>query len=309
MALLALCASLGVQAASSPREVSIPDSHAFPESITSTSDGALIIGSLDRGMVFRAAPGAPTAEPWINPGSNGLKAVFGVLADERSGTLWVCSNKSPRDTTPSPEQQSALKTFDLKTGAAKASYPFPGEAVSMCNDIAIGPDGAAYVTDTVGARILRLRPGAATLEVWLQSPDMTGNLDGIAFGNKSTLCVNAYDTGRLYRIKLKPDGRAGAITQPSLSRPLELPDGMRPVGRGKFLLIEGAGRLTRLTFDGDTVRVDTLKDGFTAPTGVTRVKGMAWVVEGKLSHVFDPKLRDQDPGPFNAYAVRLRGGD
>src|ERR1700677_3420197 len=78
-------------AAPAPTEVVIHDDRPFPESITSTSDGALIIGSLAKGMVFRAAPGAATAEPWIKPGTNGLDNVLGVLADERSGTLWVCS--------------------------------------------------------------------------------------------------------------------------------------------------------------------------------------------------------------------------
>jgi hypothetical protein len=31
----------------------------------------------------------------------------------------------------------------------------------------------------------------------------------------------------------------------------------------------------------------------------------AWVVEGKLQYMLDPKFTGQDPGPFKAYAVPI----
>ena len=49
--------------------------------------------------------------------------------------------------------------------------------------------------------------------------------------------------------------------------------------------------------------IDVLKDGFNGPTAVTRVGEIAWVLEGKLKYMNDPKFKDQDPGPFKAYAV------
>jgi sugar lactone lactonase YvrE len=287
-------------AAPAPTEVVIHDDRPFPESITSTSDGALIIGSLVKGMVFRAAPGVATAEPWIKPGTNGLQRVLGVLADERSGTLWVCSVKQGQG------EPTALKAFNLKTGAAKASYTFPGDG-GICNDIAVSRDGNTYATDTLNGRILRLKPGASALEVWVKD-DRLISADGIVFGDDSTLYVNTFESGHLFRVPVGVDGKAGGIVQIHTSQPLTHPDGMRPLRGNEFLMIEGAGRLDRVVIEGDNAKIQVLKNGFKGPTAVTRIGNTAWVIEGKLNYLDDPKLKDQDPGLFKVYAVQLGSG-
>jgi hypothetical protein len=100
------------------------------------------------------------------------------------------------------------------------------------------------------------------------------------------------------------DGAAGQVTQLALSAKLDGPDGMRSSGNNQLLLIEG-GRLDRITFDGDTAKIQVLKGGFTGATAVTRVGDTAWVLEAKLTWMSDPKLKDKDPGPFKLYAVSL----
>ncbi len=283
-------------AASAPTEVTVHEDKPFPESLTSTPDGALIIGSVTKSEIFRAPKGAATAEVWIKPGTNGLQRILGVLADPKSGTLWVCSDKA---TPPAQGTPSGLKTFDLKTGAAKGSYDFPGDN-ALCNDIAIGPDGTAYATDTVANRIMRLKKGATALDVWLKDDQLAG-VDGIAFGDNSTIYINTVTTGHLFRIPVGKDGAAGKMAPIQPSQTLTSPDGMRPLGNNQFLLIEGAGRLDHVTVTGDNAKIDVLKDGFNGPTAVTRVGDTAWVLEGKLKYMNDPKLGD--PGPFKAYAV------
>ena len=47
----------GVYAAQPVTEITLPGTRIFPESITSTSDGTLIVGSLGHGNVSRIAPG------------------------------------------------------------------------------------------------------------------------------------------------------------------------------------------------------------------------------------------------------------
>lgn len=287
-------------AASVPMDVTIPEDKPFPESLTSTPDGALIVGSVTKSEIFRAPKGAGRAEVWIKPGTNGLQRILGVFADQRAGTLWVCSDKLAPNGAP-----SALKTFDLKTGAPKGSYDFPGDN-SLCNDIAIGPDGTAYATDTIANRIMRLTKGATALDVWSKDDKLAG-ADGIAFGDDHTVYVNSVTTGRLFRIPVGKDGAAGAIEQLKPSQELSRPDGMRTLAKNEFLLIEGAGRLDRVTIDGDNAKIEILKDGFNGPTAVTQTGNIAWVLEGKLNYMNDPKLKDQDPGPFKAYAVPLAG--
>jgi sugar lactone lactonase YvrE len=285
-------------AASVPMDVTIAEEKPFPESLTSTSDGALIIGSITKSEIFRAPKGAAKTEVWIKPGTNGLQRILGVFADQRAGTLWVCSDKLAPNGAP-----SALKTFDLKTGAPKGSYDFPGDN-ALCNDIAIGPDGTAYATDTIVGSVLRLKKGATALDVWAKDAKLAG-ADGIAFGDNETIYVNTVTTGHLFRIPVGKDGAAGAITQIKPSQELSRPDGMRAMGKNQFLLIEGAGRLDHVTIGGDFAKIEVLKNGFNGPTAVTQTGNIAWVLEGKLNYMNDPKLKDQDPGPFKAYAVPL----
>jgi sugar lactone lactonase YvrE len=296
--LLILSAAVISLRAASPTDVTIPGDKPFPfpESLSSASDGSLYIGSVTKSQIFKAAKGAATADVWIKPGTNGLQRVLGVLVDQKSGTLWVCSSKQPPQGAP-----TALKSFDLKTGAAKGSYDFPGDN-ALCNDIAIGPDGTAYATDTIVGSINRLKKGASALDVWIKDAKLAG-IDGIAFGDNDTIYINTVTTGHLFRIPVGKDGAAGAIAQIQPSQELTQPDGMRPLGKNEFLLIEGAGRLDHVTVDGDNAKIEVLKDGFNGPTAVTRVGNTAWVLEGKLKYMNDPKFKDQDPGPFKVYAV------
>ncbi len=290
-----------------PTRVEIPGARIFPESMTSTRAGDLIVGSIGEGTIARAKAGSSTAEPWIPAGSNGLLSVFGVLADDRSRTLWVCSNEAsnaPILARPG-EPTTALLSFDLSSGKPKGRYLFPGSAKSLCNDIATGADGAVFVTDTRNPRVLRLAAGASALEVWVQDEALQGGPDGIAFVDRNTLLVNTISSGHLIRIELRADGSAGAITQLQTSRPLEHPDGMRPAGHNRFLLAEGVGRVSVLTLNGNSAALRTLKEGLSTPSGVTSVGRTAWYVEGKFPYRTDPKFKDQSPGPFFASSVPL----
>ncbi len=295
-----------------PSDVTIPGDRVFPESLTATSDGTLIIGSLGQGAIYRAAPGASTAEMWIKPGTNGMMSVLGVLADERSGTLWACSSdfSAAGVNIPGGRKPVALKSFDLKSGTPKGSVPLPGER-TLCNDIAIGPDGAAYVTDSFNPHVLRLRPGAAAFEIWATDGRFTvkdgAALDGIAFGGDGNLYVNLYNGNALFRIGVNSDGSAGKVTQLQPSQPVALCDGMRKLGTDTLLMIEGTGKLDRVTVDGDHAKIDVLKSGYKTPVSVVQVGNVAWVAEGQLTALFDPKAGK--PQPFRVYAVPLQGTD
>lgn len=294
--------------AAGPSMVTIPGERVYPESITATSDGTLIIGSLAQGAIYRAAPGAATAATWIKPGTAGMMSVLGVLADERSGTLWACSDdfSSAGVTVPGGRKPVALKSFDLRSGAPKGSVALPG-ARALCNDIAIGPDGAAYVTDSFNPHVLRLKPGATAFEVWATDDRFAvakgAALDGIAFGGDGNLYVNLYNGNALFRIGVNRDGSAGKVTQLRPSQPIALCDGMRKFGADTLLMIEGTGKLDRVTVAGDNAKIDVLKSGYKTPVSVVQVGNVAWVAEGQLTFLFQPT--SGKPGPFHVYAVPL----
>ena len=288
-------------------DVTFPGGRPYPESITAMPDGTLIAGSLTEGGAYRALPGATAAERWIPGGANDSMSTLGVLADEKSGTLWVCSSNLGAFGVQPPggPKPVALKAFDLNSGAPKGSYALPGDK-SLCNDMVVGSDGTVYVTDSFQPHVLRLKPGASALEVWAQDAGFGGEgpqLDGIAIGSDGSVYVNTYASGRLLRIERGEDGKAGPITQLQISGTLDHPDGMRSYKDNGLLLTEGGGRFDIVRLDGDKAKIEVVKDGYQGPCGVAQVGNVAWILEGQQNTLFDPK--GGKPTTFRAYAVPL----
>ena len=287
--------------AAQPTEIVLPGKGIFPESITSTSDGTLIVGSLGHCNVSRIAPEKTAAEEWIKPGTGGLNGVLGVFADEKGKNLWVCSNNLENK-----GEATSVKAFDLKTGALKGTYPLPGDN-ALCNDIATTADGTAYVSDTRENSILMLKPGSKSLELVAKDPLLAG-ADGLAFGDTTILYVNSVSANKLLRMNLGPDGKSKGVIELKLSRPIDRPDGMRAIGKNRLLLAENSGKMSIVTFEGPGMQnavIKTIKEGLESTPGVTATRGMAWIVEGKLNYRNDAALKDKDPGTFKMYAVPL----
>ena len=302
-------------AAQKVHSISVPGTKAFPESITSTSYGALFVGRLGDGGIVRIKPRSGERTVFVRPGASGSRSILGVFADEASSTLWACSNDLSALGGPATgsDTGSTLKGFDLKTGAEKRSVSLPGSQ-AFCNDIAVDNKGSVYVTDSANPTILKLSPGATTFEVFARdsafSPPQGGiGLDGIAFGSDGNLYVTTYTVGELLRVEVK-DGRAGRVTRLSGIHHLKSPDALRALGDNSFLLIEGSGRLDRVVIQGDAFAVAPIHSGFATPTSVTRIGTTAWVSEGQLSFFFDLSKKNVSPSlPFRIYAVPLRKED
>jgi sugar lactone lactonase YvrE len=295
-----LLAAVSLSAAQ-PTEIVLPANRLFPESITSTADGTLILGSLGHGTVLRIAPGKTTAEEWIKAGTGGLNQVLGVYADEKGKNLWVCSNNLENK-----GEATSVKTFDLKTGAPKSTYPITG-ADAFCNDIAVAGDGTAYMSDTRQNIVWMLKPGAKDLTVAAKDPLLAG-ADGLAFSEPTVLIVNSVTTGKLLRLDLGLDGKSKSVTDIKLSRALDRPDGMRAIGKNRLLLAENSGKMDIVTLEGlnpQTAVIKTIKEGLEATPGVTATRGMAWLIEGKLNYRNDAAMKDKDPGTFKMAAVPL----
>jgi sugar lactone lactonase YvrE len=303
---LMLGVALGGVALAQSAPVGVPD-RSFPESVTSTKDGTLYAGSFNLGGVVKASPGGKT-EQFIQPGAAGSRSTLGVLADEKGGLLYVCSNDITGFGVPGPGDTKGawLKVFDLASGAPKGSFGLP-DPKSLCNDIAVGSDGTAYVSDSFTPNVYSLKPGGTALEVWATDPllapakDGVG-LDGIAVGADGNLYVTTFIPAKLFKIAAK-DGKAGAVTELKTSRAIDHADAMRAFG-DNFLLIEGAGRLDKVTVKGDEAQIDTIADGLSEPVSVTQVGNTGWVAEGKLSYIIGDN-KGKDPGPFTLKPVSL----
>ena len=81
--------------AAAPSDISIPGTGIFPESLTSSSDGSVFIGSVGKAQIYRVPPGTSTAEVFIQPGTGGMKQVFGVFADGATPDGWARLSVDP----------------------------------------------------------------------------------------------------------------------------------------------------------------------------------------------------------------------
>src|SRR5580692_851773 len=134
--------------AASAAEILIVDAKSQPESLTVAPGGILFVGSASSPFIYKVRPGSTTAEPFNDASAEGAGTFFfGMLADAATNTLWACQLTPVPNTTPA-NRHTALRGFDLSTGAEKLRWNLPGDN-SVCNDFSIGPDKALYISDTI----------------------------------------------------------------------------------------------------------------------------------------------------------------
>lgn len=288
---LTICVALFVSfaQAASAGEILIADAKSQPESLTVAPGGVLVVGSASSPFVYKVRSGSSTAEKFIDASAEGPGTFFfGMLADAATNTLWTCQLTPVPDTTP-VRRHTALRGFDLSTSAQKIRWNLPGDN-STCNDFAIGPDKALYITDTANGRIYKLPAGASTAELFLEHRTLTG-VDGITFLN-GMLYVNNVIFNKLYRIPVDASGKPGTPVDIWMDQPVKGPDGMR-AANGKLILAEnGSGKISVVTVNGDKASVTVIKEGLNTPTGVEPAGDTIWISErgaGKAVPIPMPK--------------------
>jgi sugar lactone lactonase YvrE len=288
---LAACVALIVSFAQAApaSDILIADAKSQPESLTMAPGGVLIVGSASSPFVYKVRAGSSTAEKFIDASTEGPGTFFfGMLADAASNTLWTCQLTLVPDATPA-RRHTALRSFDLSSGAPKIRWNLPGDN-NTCNDFAIGPDMALYITDTANGRIYRLPAGASVAELYLEHRALVG-IDGITFLN-GTLFVNNVFSNNLYRISVDAAGKPEEPVDIWMDQPVKGPDGMR-AANGKLTVAEnGSGKISAITVNGDKASVTVLKEGLKTPTGVEPAGDTLWIAErgaGKAVSVPMPK--------------------
>ena len=275
--------------AASASDILIADAKSQPESLTMAPGGFLIVGSASSPFVYKVRSGSSTAEKFIDASAEGPGTFFfGMLADATSNTLWTCQLTPVPNTTP-VQRHTALRGFDLSTGAPKIRWNLPGDNTT-CNDFAIGPDKALYITDTATGRIYRLPAGASTAELFLEHRVLQG-VDGITFLD-GTLYVNNVIFNKLYRIPVDAAGKPGQPVDIWMDQPVKGPDGMRAANGRIFVAENGSGKISALTINGDKASVTVIQEGLKTPTGVEPAGDTLWIAErgaGKAVSVPMPK--------------------
>ena len=162
----------------------------------------------DNGFISRMRPdGTIEALRWVAGGANGatLHAPRGMAIS--GDTLWAAD-------------VGAVRGFDRRTGAPLATVPFDGMDAGFLNDVAVGADGALYVTDTGRNRIYRVHGGAATVAL---ADSALGSPNGITwdaandrfvvvpYGGAKALVAWRPGTATLTTIAAGPGGRYDGV--------------------------------------------------------------------------------------------------
>jgi sugar lactone lactonase YvrE len=291
----------GVLASASPGEAAAgrcPDlvtgsaARLHPEGVAYAPDQhRFLVGSVTHGTVSAVRPDGTVRTLVDDPA---LVTTMGLAVDARRGRLLVVNGDvgiSDRTTPGTLRKTAGLGIYDVHSGHQIAYHDLgaldPGHE-HFGNDVAVAPDGTAFVTDSFGGAVYRVpRHGAPS--VLLRDdrlmPVGSGNgANGIVLHPKGFLLI-AHSSGRaLYKLA------GGRLTQVTVDAPIGAPDG---------LLLDRSGALHAVdnTADNRVVTLTSADDWTTAhlaasqpwpdpaPTTMAHSECGTYVLSGRLDQL------------------------
>ncbi|MFI9510815.1 SMP-30/gluconolactonase/LRE family protein [Nocardia sp. NPDC052566] len=301
-------------APSGPRITSayaLPDDRAYPEGIAADPrTGDTYVGSYTNGAVYRAARGAQRAEVFLPAGADGRKTANGLRVDQ-AGRLWVI------------DSTKGVTVYDIATRAALARFEITGTAAHFVNDLAITPDGTAYLTDSMRGVVYRVTPaqvtdaqangGRADLTVAVDlNPSLAAHgpdaitLNGIvADAAGRYLLVVDMTAGELHRIALNPADPAPIRKVTLRGGDVKHGDGLELNGDTLWVVQNTANTIARwrLTDDYTTATLETTltNESLSIPTTLTHADNHLLVVASQFDK--GGPMGQGTPAPFAVLAV------
>lgn len=256
----------------------------FADGLAVAVDDTLYVSGVFGGVgVYRALPGESEMQRFITPAEGEQVQYNGIAFNKSQTLLHVCVNRN--FFTSAPHRLPEVRVYERKTGVLVKSYPFPDSGT--CDDISFDQNGNLYITDSMGstpdgvrlgtARVLVLRAGASSIQEWVKSPELYGEI-ALAFDNVQVngiavmddqVYVNSTGTFKTYRIPIKADGSPGPISLVQVTRPLDTPDGMC-VAAGKLLITEVGIIFSARGRDGKIV--EAVLSGLPGSVSTARIK-------------------------------------
>jgi gluconolactonase len=236
-----------------------------PEAPVILPDGSLIVAEMgqDKQSITHISADGKTQRIIAKTGRpNGL-------AIDKNSIIWVAESENP---------PSLIKlTKDGKKEIFLEDYN--GTPFLFPNDLAFGPDGALYMTDSgikfsdlvqngsIRSDYMDIKTDGRVFRIDLQTRDIE-EIDsglkfanGIAFGPDNDLYVNEMFTGNIYRYrwidgKIAPKREFfGNVFDKERPKAFNGPDGMKFSANGQlFVAVYGAGMITVLGSDGSIIK-------------------------------------------------------
>ncbi|MCD2441363.1 gluconolaconase [Agromyces sp. SYSU K20354] len=161
--------------------------------------GLFYVSEVTGGEIHRGSVQNPVAEQWLaGDGADGRFTARGVTVDG-DGNVYVAGGPNGIGNPARPD----LWVYSPE-GELLAALRVPGTADAFLNDVAIGPDGAAYFTNSNDPQVFRVADGGDgwTAELWADASGTIARLAGFNLGG----------------IVLSADGSAFVVAQGNVGR-------------------------------------------------------------------------------------------
>lgn len=258
------------------------------------------VSEVTGGEIHRGDVRSGVTEEWMPEGADGRFTARGITTDRRNN-IHIAGGPNGLGTD-RPDMWVYSEAGDL-LAALEVDSPD-----AFINDVVIGPDGAAYFTNSNAPQIFRVsnKHGSWQVETWL---DATGtisqepgfNLGGIVVSpDRQALIVAQGNVGTLWRVDL---ATKAVVQIDTGSTDLVNADGL--VLRGhKLIVIRNFSRmLTTLKLDGHATSATMVAEHATSPDRVFTTgkiaRGQLLLIDSK----FDEPVAEP---PYEVVSLRLR---
>jgi sugar lactone lactonase YvrE len=255
--------------------------------------GVFYVSEVTGGEIHRGTAQHARAEQWLaGDGTDGRYTARGITVD-RAGRVYVAGGPNGLGTG-----RPDLWVY-APDGTLLAALRAPGTDVFL-NDVAIGPDGAAYFTNSNDAQVFRVARGQGGWQatLWADATDTVERRDGFNLGgivlsaDRSAFVVAQGNTGRLWRFAT----RTGAVSEVRTGD-ADLVDADGLVRRGDQLTVvrNFSRQVATLRLSADGRRAVELGQWATDPD---RVLTTAKVLRGRILYVDSKFDEPVASGPY-----------
>lgn len=281
-------------AAPLPASITVATAGITPEGVEyDTKNKRFLVGSITQGTVFAVANDG-TLTPFIQDAD--LKSTVGIEVDEERDRLLVANSDAAAFGGQSPGQ-AKLGIYNLTTGERLAMVDLgavgPKEAKShFANDVTVGSDGSAYITDTMARVVYKVDP-SNTASVFLPNTFASAkqfSFNGIVFDPAGYLLVAESSAGDLYKV---PVDNPESFTKVKLPEPVSGADGLVWHPDGHLVAVRND--------DSQSVVALSSNDDWTSATiagrGTYTVRGTTAAIADGAVYVVHPYFGDAKTQP------------